>query len=116
MYIRPTQNAKEGNFGDILEKYGFESLYYDLLLYRNNEDVATPWDADITIKEGNVILDGSMVPGSAPTPRAAGHCVCTCSISKFNELFQIEVPNLLDEGDDGDDGRFEAYTGWEIYR
>lgn len=91
MYIKPTSKAKDGSIFDIHE------AAEEFLIYAKNDEIAMPWDADISISGGNVTLEGSISGGSAATPESAGYCKCICSITRFDQWYQIEVPEYIIE-------------------
>lgn len=104
MYIKPTKNAKNGSIFEVHERA------YDMLLYSKGDDVPTPWDADISIEDGWVVLEGAMAPGGL-SDRAT--CVCRVPIEYFSRYYELEVPNYLkNEAPDIVDAIKSA--GWEI--
>jgi len=99
MYIEPTKEVKEGSIFDIHEDA------MDILLYPASEDVPCPWDADIIIKDGEVILSGGLGPGFF----GGAKCICNCTIGRFSQFYKLEVPEDNEE-------LIDALTsaGWEV--
>lgn len=88
MFIKPTKLA-----ADLTDDIRDEAL-----LYTTNDDVACPWDADITLEGSNVVLKGMIMPAG---PGSKGTCVCTVPIEDFTKFYKLEVPddtNLDDIG------------------
>lgn len=95
MYIAPTEKAKEGSIFDVHE------MAYEFLLYPKREDTPTPMDADISIEGGNVVIEGSIMGSDVNKPDNAGFCKCVCSIRRFNQWYELEVPgSVLEEHPD----------------
>ena len=86
MFIKPTKDAS-GSLFDVHEEAD------ELLLYPANEDVACPWDADIYVEGGKVILVGSLLPGGA----RGGSCRCECSVDDFTKFYKLEAPDVSDD-------------------
>lgn len=102
MFIKPTANAKNGSIFEIHP--GAE----DSLLYPKGDDVPTPWDADIFIEDGWVVIKGNMAPGG---PGDKATCVCRLPIGRFTHYYELEIP-------EDDPGILEAAkeAGWEVAR
>lgn len=81
MWIVPTKEAN-GSIFDIHEDAA------DILLYPANDDVPCPWDADIEVANGRVIIVGNLGPGG--TARAT--CQCSCPVEDFSKYYKLEVP------------------------
>ena len=88
MYIKPTKEAK-GSIFDIHEDT------IDCLLYPANDDVPCPWDADIEVVGGKVVIVGNLGP-SGPATKGA-NCTCECSVEDFVKYYRLECPDDNDE-------------------
>lgn len=97
MFIKPTKEVK-GNIFDIHDDA------MDLLIYPTTDEVPCPWDADISIENGKVILVGSLGPSG---PKGA-YCRCECLVSDFTKYYKLEAP---DDNDDLLNALSDA--GWE---
>ena len=100
MYIKPTTNAS----GSIIMVH--EQIEMEALLYPQNEDVPCPWDADIRVENGKVIVSGGMGPGHY----GGSSCVCTIPVDKFSMFYKLEIPDEV-AGDPSVAGAIEE-AGW----
>lgn len=80
-------------------------MEHDMTVERVSEDVAMPWDSDLTIKGGYVFLDGGVLPGGS----GFGSCTVKIPVEKFNECFTISVSSSVEEIKDD----LEDY-GWDV--
>lgn len=80
IYVKPTNQAS-GNVFDIHDDA------VDLLLRPVNDDVACPWDADISVENGVVTITGGIAPSGT-----GGKCTCQCSVDQFSRYYILEVP------------------------
>ena len=103
MHIKPTEKAREGSIFDI--GVGAE----EFLLIPKSEEVPCPWDADVSVHQNKIILEGFLAPGG-PSDRAT--CTCIVPMSAFSKYFYIEVPDYaFDENPDLMEDIVAA--GWE---
>ena len=82
MFIKPTNRAS-GSIFDVNDSI-------EPMLYPIDEEIPCPWDADITIDNGNVVLVGTLGPGG---PAATNSCVCKCRIADFTNYYKLEIHN-----------------------
>lgn len=83
MFIKPTKAAK-GNIFDIHDDA------VDLLIYPLDEDVPCPWDPDVTIENGKVIVSGGMSPGGGDPYNT---CICTLKVEDFAKYYKVDCPD-----------------------
>lgn len=99
MFIKPTKEAS-GNIFDIHDDAAA------MLIYTASEDVPCPWDADLEVVSGKVILRGNLLPGGPGAPKSM--CTCECRVEDFTKFYKLEIP------DDNDDlMNALADAGWE---
>lgn len=56
----------------------------------NDEDTPMPWDADVEIQDGNMVITGGLTPGGG----GRGRCVITCPLQEANKLYHADVFDL----------------------
>ena len=64
-----------------------EYIYEDGGFMPENEEIPMPWDADVEVKNGNLIITGSLTPGGG----GKGRCVITCPLQEANKLYHADV-------------------------
>lgn len=77
----------------------FDLTYNGIEVYPNYDELPTPWDADISIKNNKIVLSGNVTPGGP----SDGSCVVSVPLNSDLYKFEIsyeqdnikEVMNLL---------------------
>lgn len=96
MFVKPTK-ASKGSIFDVHDDI-------EPMLYPANDEVPCPWDADITVENGKVIIQGTLGPGG---PRG-NRCICECLVEDFSKYYKLEINNA----DDDDILAALASSGW----
>lgn len=57
-----------------------------ITIYPANEDVVIPWDADISVKSGKLVLDGWAAPGDSATT-----CITRINLGRVAQYLQMTI-------------------------
>ena len=66
-----------------------------IMIFPANEDVLIPWDADIEIKSGKLVLRGAVIPGDF----GSSSCTANISLSKVNSYLRMTISPKNDESE-----------------
>jgi len=64
----------------------FNLSYEGIVIYPVNGDVVLPWDADISIKSGSLVLNGWAYPGDATSS-----CVTRIKLGRVSNALQMTI-------------------------
>lgn len=65
-----------------------------IMIFPANDDVLIPWDADIEIKSGNLVLRGAAMPGDF-----GSSCTANISLSRVNSYLRMTIDPKDDESE-----------------
>jgi len=80
---RIVPGAKAQNLTDDILEY----IYDEGGFVPNQEDIPMPWDADVEVKDGNLVITGGLTPGGG----SKGRCVITCPLQEANKLYHADL-------------------------
>lgn len=73
----------------------FDLSLNGITIFPANEDVLIPWDADIEIKSGKLVLRGAVIPGGF----GSSSCTANISLSKVSSYLRMTIDPNDDESE-----------------
>lgn len=65
-----------------------------ITIYPANGDIVIPWDADISVKSGKLVLDGWAAPGDSATS-----CITHINLERVAQYLQMTIDPKNDESE-----------------
>lgn len=79
---------------DYEELFDLSSYAHGIMIYPTTEDVIVPWDSDIEVKSGRLVLRGSAAPGD---PRSS--CDVRLDLSRVNNYIKMTIEPKDDDSE-----------------
>ena len=93
-----TLNLSVNSKSQTIPSMDYEELFdlsnAGIMIYPANEDVVIPWDADISVKSGNLVLEGTASPGDATSS-----CVTRITLERVSNALQMTIDPKDDESE-----------------